>query len=283
MLGLEILDVAIGIIFVYLLVSIVCASIREGLAAWLKTRAAYLECGIRELLHDKMGAGLATAFYTHPLIYSLFSGGYSPRTAYKYPSLFAKGGELPSYIPARNFALALMDIAARGPETDAVSSSPNAPVISLDSIRTNIGNLKNPPIQRLLLTMLDSAQEDLDKLRENLEAWYNSAMERISGSYKRSTQSIIFWIALFVAAGLNINSITIADFLYRNDSARAALVARAQVAVGDKEFLNRNYEAVKKDLEALTLPIGWRGGIAQSRETYRQDGGMDCSRRFSAG
>jgi hypothetical protein len=42
MFGMETLEVVIGIIFVYTLTSIICSTIREGIEAWLKTRAAYL-------------------------------------------------------------------------------------------------------------------------------------------------------------------------------------------------------------------------------------------------
>ncbi|MGH8487459.1 MAG: hypothetical protein ACREXS_00930 [Gammaproteobacteria bacterium] len=79
----QILEVVIGIVFIFVLVSTLCTAIREGIEAWLKTRAAYLEHGIRELLHDESGDGLASHFYKHPLIYSLFSGAYSPRTSSK--------------------------------------------------------------------------------------------------------------------------------------------------------------------------------------------------------
>ncbi len=224
MFGSEILEVAIGIIFIYFLVSIICSAIREGIEALLKTRAAYLEYGIRELLHDKTPEGLAKSFYNHPLIYSLYSGEYNPDRSAKRPSILANGANLPSYIPARNFALALMDIAARGPDTGAVSSDPSAPVISLDAVRINVLNIKNQAVQRVLLTAVDSAQGDLNKAQANIEAWYDSAMDRVSGWYKRSTQWTIFFIGLVLAVGLNVNTIMIADFLYRDDVARSAIV-----------------------------------------------------------
>src|SRR5438105_3573607 len=208
MFGSETLEVALGTIFIYIVVSMVCSAIREGLEAWLKTRAAYLEQGIRELLHDHNATGIARSLYNHPLVYGLFSGAYNP-TRGVGPSMFAKGNNLPSYIPAKNFALALMDIAARGPETDAVSSHPSAPMISLESIRMNVTNLQNEYVQRVLLTSIDAAQGDLNMLQRNLEDWYNSSMDRVSGWYKRSTHWIIFGIGLVVAAALNINTITI--------------------------------------------------------------------------
>jgi hypothetical protein len=270
MFGSQILEVAIGVIFVFTLVSIICSAIREGLEAWLKTRAAFLEHGIRELLHDKDAKeeGIARSFYNHPLIYCLFASEYKPGPATKRPGAWTNGAHLPSYIPAKNFALALMDIAARGPETDFVSSDPNSPVISLASIRMNIENLRNPAVQRVLLTAIDSAQGDLNKAQSNIESWYDSGMDRVSGWYKRSTHWVIFWIGLFTAIALNINIITIGNYLSHNDVARAAIVARAEAAARDPDFGSRNYYAVRSELDSLGLPIGWTNGWGAPRQGY---------------
>ena len=135
----------------------------------MKTRPAYLEHAIRELLQDKNGEGLAKSLYEHPLIYSLFSGKYTPGRSSSRPAILANGRELPSYIPSRNFALALMDIAARGPETDDISSHPESPIISLDTVRMNVMNLNNPFVQRALLVAIDSAQETWKKHKETLK------------------------------------------------------------------------------------------------------------------
>jgi hypothetical protein len=257
MFGSVIIEVAIGIIFVFILVSIICTTIREGIESKLKSRAAYLEHGIRELLHDRKAEGLARSFFTHPLINGLFSSDYKPGEDTDRPSLFAKGGNLPSYIPSKNFAMALMDIAARGPATDVVSSDANSPVISVESIRANILNIQNMAVQRVLLTAIDSAQGDLDRLQQNIEAWFNNSMDRVSGWYKRSTQWIILVIALIVTVGLNINTITIADYLYHNNTARSIMVAKAEAAAKDSNFVTQSSEDMKAELAALDLPIGW--------------------------
>lgn len=284
MFGSQILEVAIGVIFIFILTSIICSVVREGIEAWLKTRAAFLERGIRELLHDQAGTGLAKDFYQHPLIYSLFAAKYQPPkdTAAK-PGAWTSGHELPSYIPTKNFALALMDMAARGPQADAASSEAEAPRISLQSIRQNVGNLENPAVQRVVLAALDTAQGDLNRVQANLEAWYDSGMDRVSGWYKRSSQWVIFWIALFVAIALNINTITIADYLAHNDVARQALVAKAEAAVNDPAFRqavkasrdsanSRAYDA-RKELESLDLPIGWDMGWGAPRQHYQPPAG----------
>ena len=241
MFGSEILEVAIGIIFVYLLVSIICSAVREGIETWLKTRSAYLEHGIRELLHDSDGSGLATSFYRHPLIHGLYLSDYTPadRPRSRRGWLLAKGTGLPSYIPSKNFAVALMDLAARGPTTDAFSSSGQSTQISLENIRQNVANLGNPGVQRALLTAIDTAEGDLQKVQKNLEAWYDSGMDRVSGWYKRSTQWVVLWVGFAVAVAFNVNTITIADFLYRNDAQREVLVARAEAAARDTQFIRR--------------------------------------------
>jgi len=256
MLGSEILDVAIGIVFVFVLVSLICSAIREGLEGLLKTRATHLEQGIRQLLHDKAGSGVARQVFEHPLVFSLFSGPYKPTATSGWTAL-TSGGDLPSYIPSRNFALALMDIAARGPATGSNSSGDQSPVLSLDAVRANIRNIPDPAVQRALLVAIDTAQNDLDKAIANVEAWYDSGMDRVSGWYKRSTQLILFLVGLFVAIALNVNTIAIADFLYHQKAARETLVAQAQNAAGDPQYLDRKYQQVRTDLNALQLPIGW--------------------------
>jgi hypothetical protein len=260
MFGSVTLEVVIGVIFVFLLISIICSTIREGLEAILKTRAAYLEHGIRQLLQDAEGTGLAKAVYEHPLIYGLFSGGYQPATKGNKLPVLASGKDLPSYIPSKNFAIALMDIAARGASTDAVSSHPSSPVISLQSLRTNIMNLDSPVIQRVLLTAIDTAQGDLDRAQKNVETWFDSSMDRISGWYKRSTHWILFFIGLAVAIALNVNTVTIIDYLYKHDAERTAIVARAQEAAKDTALVSQRYDVAKRQLEQLYLPIGWSQG-----------------------
>jgi hypothetical protein len=119
MLGSPILDVAIGMIFVYLLLSLICSAANEVIELLLKGRASQLEEGLRELLHSESSVSFFTRInnslrgqpaianaenlvqrvYEHPLISSLYKGDYKPNST-----------KLPSYIPSTNFALALMDL-----------------------------------------------------------------------------------------------------------------------------------------------------------------------------
>jgi len=93
MFGSAILDTAIGLIFVYLVISLIVSAANELLAAVFRLRAQNLFLGIRELLQDPSATGLVSRFYEHPLIEAL-----------------AAQDKKPSYIPSRTFALTLLDI-----------------------------------------------------------------------------------------------------------------------------------------------------------------------------
>jgi hypothetical protein len=250
----EILEVTIGVVFVFVLVSTIASAIREGIEAWLKTRASYLEFGIRELLQDKNGTGISAELFKHPLIQNLFSGDYVPRPASQSPP--KQGGNLPSYIPSRNFAAAIMDIAARGPTS--VDGEPRR--LSVAELRAAIASKKDLRIRGALLAAIDGAGDDLEQARLNVEAWYDSTMDRVSGWYKRSTQWFLFWIALGTAITLNIDTLQIIDHLYSNDTQRSALLATIEKTTTPPA----TYEDARQDLQALKLPIGWQQEPPQS-------------------
>jgi hypothetical protein len=255
MFGSEILDVAIGLVFVYVIVSVICTAVREGIEAWLKTRASFLEHGIRTLLQDPKGTGLAADLFNHPLIGGLFTARtYKPGRDAEEPSFWQRGKGLPSYIPSKTFAATLLDIAAKGPDPSAAAVATSQP-ISLDVIRKNIANIRSPQMQRIVLHAVDTAQGDIDKAQKALEEWFDSSMDRVSGWYKRSTQKILFVLGLTIAVSMNIDSVSVVDRLYKSDAMRQAVVAAASKAGADKA--PANYTDAKNALAELHLPIGW--------------------------
>ena len=274
MFGSNTLEIAIGIIVVFILVSTICAAIREGIEAKLKTRAAYLEQGIRQLLNDKKGNNLALHLYKHPLINGLFNNNYVPGIQNDAPELLAEGKDLPSYIPSKNFAQALIDIAVRGTDYNSKDSSTTSPVISMENIRKNISNIDDPGIQRILLNAVDLAQGDLNKVQANIENWFNSGMDRVSGWYKRSTQWIILWIGIAVSIILNINTITIVNYLSKNEVARKAIVEQAVVISADSSAADSVKNNAKQMLNSMRLPIGYPEGIASVQIDAAGDVGL---------
>lgn len=263
MFGSNILEVAIGLILVFLLLSLLASAVQEAVESLLKARGAHLERGIRELLGDTKGTGLARTFYEHPMIAGLYRGTYEPPPTEK---LRSRGGNLPNYIPARNFAIALIDIAIRGPDVGVYAVQQTDPILTAAGLRSSVSRIPNIFVQRAMLSAIDHARGDLSLAQQNLEAWFDSAMDRVSGSYKRHAQRCLFLIGLGMTLILNVNTLTIADYLATDDVARSEVVARAQQLLDDpiyRDLVNDSVvsrvagRVVYEDLQTLRLPIGW--------------------------
>ena len=269
----EILDVAIGVIFVYLLLSLMCSAANEIIELWLKNRAADLERGLRELLKDEAGTGLVKSLYSHHLVNALFKGEYN-QALYRGWSGWVKRllgrGQLPSYIPARNFALALMDLVPRvtastaaaqeKPKSGAAFATASAPtatpgqlvvniagdsapevkvpptassattaeqIDAINALRGAIQNLPSKEVREALTALVDAAGNDITQVRQNIEDWFNSSMDRVSGWYKRRSQIIVLVIGLIVTIAVNADSLAITKRLWTDRALRESLVSAA--------------------------------------------------------
>jgi hypothetical protein len=253
MLGLEMLDVAIGVSFVYFLISLLCSAIVEGMEAVLKRRASDLERGIGELLHD---SNLVARLYNHPLISGLFKGPYEPGMR-----------KLPSYIPSRSFSLAVMDllispdVSGHTGVVGAGSSRTGASVSTAPLIEGMTGNAATDQARHAVLTMVNAAAGEAQKARENIEFWFDSAMDRVSGGYKRRAQRALFITGLVMAIGLNIDTVRILRELMTNKPKREVVVAvatnYAKAAPGPR-VLDDEIDSTIRQLDRLDLPLGWR-------------------------
>jgi hypothetical protein len=248
----DILEVAIGLVFVYLLMSLIATAAQEAVETWLKKRGLFLENGLREMFgHDTLpaqgaaGARPATGiaaqpllerFYKHPLIFSLFRGDYRPpeqRTAAAVKARKAKAApgakaeattvdKLPSYIPSSHFANAILGVA----ESYLKPGAGGEP-FSIDRLTMAAWAVPNVPVRRMLLLALESGKGDMEEVRKFLEGWFDGTMDRVSGWYRRRTQIFIFCGGLAVCVALNVNTIVIANALHQSTALRAAVSAAA--------------------------------------------------------
>jgi hypothetical protein len=111
MFGSAILDVAVGLVFVYLVVSLMVTAVTELLSSWKRWRASTLFLGIQNLL-DAKGSTWAAKLYAHPLIAGLSPLVLQTVTTAQDATAAAPGADPkagPSYIPSRTFAIALLE------------------------------------------------------------------------------------------------------------------------------------------------------------------------------
>jgi hypothetical protein len=346
--GLAALEVAIGLGFVYLAFSLVVSRVNEAVASWLQWRAKGLELGVRQLLTGRTDAAEAAellarfkadeqvvtgleqlAGLTHPLVDRLGA-----------PRAFGRSQRRPSYLSARTFSTALLDVlapaspagpdqveltrqlrelvrglAARDPRPTATidalgllfPAEPDAAltpearqrfqeVVQLaqdlgDQDRAELGRSllglalaadaamarvaasleglpAGHPVKEPLLALARQATGSLDRFRANVEQWFDDAMDRMSGWYKRRVQVALLVYAIAVVVLLNVDSITLTRSLWTDGVLRSAVVATADQRQGQEpgavvDELGR--------LNALQLPIGWTGAGGDPRRQLPDD------------
>jgi hypothetical protein len=179
----------------------------------------------------------------------------------------------PTYLSPRNFSATLTDII-----TDAKDGR-----LAFNDVLTAVNNLPEGEVKRSLQALLRRSDEDLVQARLAIEGWFNDAMDRVSGWYKRRTQVWTIVLAAVLTLVANADTVQIARKLWTDPVLRAAVVeeakARAQkprptVSVEYKDeddptnptiTRNEGNELSDKDREVLGQLVGWHSNW---RETW---------------
>ena len=266
-------DVAIGLIFLYVVLALVCSTVNEAVATGIGLRARFLETGLVNLLSGAASdttAGRATArrFYKHPLVQGLIKPRRTPHPEEDEtdagPVKRLKGvlgkPPYPSYIPSRTFVIAITDLAeqskaaleeASGEEGEKARARAAA---AAEEFERALAAIPNAQFSEALLALYRSAGGDAVRFQRAAEEWFDDAMERVSGWYKRRVHLILAVIAALTVTLLNADTLAAGKVLWRDDAVRAAVVKEATGAA-DGSLRQDELDAAVKQLD---LPLGWK-------------------------
>ncbi|MBS1586689.1 MAG: hypothetical protein JSS82_14230 [Bacteroidetes bacterium] len=288
-----VLDLVVGMVFVYFLLSIITSSAVEMALTIFKLRARVLEDWLLKILDKPVKDGgkevpLGQAIMDHCAITAL-----------------SKEGDAPSYIGAKNFVSALLEKITYDPD------KPDSVAMSLNDLVTSIKGSSILPVglKRVMLLYANEAAEqyklmttktasEIELFRNKVEAWYDANMDRITGTLKtKYARPLTIGIGLAITLALNADTLAISKYLYSNPEARAKVVAqaygysadstlkkkidslRSSGAVAAKDTLNvqqvqveleRRFLDVRKTEAGLQehLPLGWYGDEFKNANTF---------------
>ncbi len=244
MFGSQILEVVVGLVMIYLVLSVGCSGIKEIISAASSMRSKMLEEGIRSML-QRQDRDLTTELYKHPLIASM-----------------ARAGAKPSYITARSFSLALFDLLA---------PAAGLQFRTFQDLRNGVSQLPAVALRGTLLSLIDSSAGDLEAARGRIEGWFNDTMDRVSGWYKRKAQIIIFVAGLILCAAVNADTLMVVKELWNDEATRNAVVAAAekkvqQDAPADAMTNGQSLKSAVSDIRSVSgPPIGWSSEADDTR------------------
>jgi hypothetical protein len=302
-----IVDLAIGLAFVFAVFAALTAALTEAVARFLALRAGTLLRGIRALVDgDVTGkpdaqalldlwprpagptppTGAATvsgnaelsrpklSSFTETLLRNavVASQGQPTLTATTQPRLSRKERRnLPSYLSSRTFARAV--IAGLVPDAKGATT--------LSELAKQIDSMQDSVLKRSLQTLLANADNSVRRFRASIEQWYDDHMDRVSGWYKRQVQWISLAIGAVLVLAFNANAVTITRALYSDEALRESVVTQAVEAAecGDKEPAEclRQVRQEIEGLRATGVPLGWAADPLCEPAGLGAGGGGDCS------
>jgi len=261
------IDIAIGLTFIYLILSLLASEIHELIAALFQFRAKQLKQSIYILLGGigklsdakyfgdteseyKLAYNFTEDLYKNSLIASLLNSPFG----FSQPNSRGKYG--PSYISSDIFAIALIEVLRQ--KINAFNDTS----LNLDKIKNVLVEQKTPPKpqssnpanpttntadilpQRLIENLSELATRAQLKAKHNkqeepevhlfqreIEVWFERSQNRITGTYKRRTKVWIFLIGLITAVFANANAFHIVGSLYHQGTVRNVVTQAAVNAV----------------------------------------------------
>jgi hypothetical protein len=227
------LNVFIGLVFIYLLYSLLVTIIGEMIGTWLGLRSRILRQAIEKMLNDeyldlliyqKIIRRIGEFFlYEFNEFQNSFAGKFYNYPSIKYLSKGQKGIKLsfrqgkPSYLSQEIFSDTVIQL---------LRNKGNGPSDMEKITFTLKFNTLHIQPQTLIQfrNLLSDCNNDLNVFRDKLIQWYNETMDRTNGWYKRKLQLILFWLGFIVAISFNVDSIQIAKHLSKDKDARNQLV-----------------------------------------------------------
>ncbi|OWV85567.1 hypothetical protein ATY78_25400 [Rhizobium sp. R635] len=213
-----ILDIVVSLIFLYLLISLVCTSLCESIATLLKLRSRSLSVSVAKILENQ---DLIDRFYANGLVKGAISASqWKKAPVAGVPTKYGHS----SYMDSRSFAMALLG-----------SLDPDKPVPAVTDIEQSLKSANLPGgIKDVLSAALTAGAKDMTALRDEVASWFDNAMDRLSGEYKRQLKWISFGVGLFIAILLNVDSVDVATRLWKDQALRQQLASAAESYVNDK-------------------------------------------------
>lgn len=238
------IDLALGLILLFLLLSLLVSGLNEAVVRVLGIRSKFLWAYLRDTLDggDAQGkswlpSGAREVFGSLPFL-------RDPRPAHDPRPAPSQLPEMPERedqaqdamtillyervreidhpkrgrtsiadLPPERFSVAMMEMAAR---------EPGGVEGLLEKLKT-----MNSPLYGHLHGVWETAQRDLDRFRQGVEMWFDSEMQRLSILYRRYVKWVVAALGLLVTLLFTMDGLEYTKTLLRDNGFRASVTAVA--------------------------------------------------------
>ncbi len=225
---LDYIDVAIGLLVYFSLLSMVGSAVLEVLLTVFRDRGRVLERVVLRIAGNDRD--LCRGFYENASIKSLRSDDKAePEKATMEARLLRKTAgvdqkELPSYVSPELFARAFYE-AATGSQRHVEQTG---------DLYEELSKVRNKDARELLLGLAMRAGGDKSLFLKLLAEHFNLVNERATGWFRRKTSKYLFYIGFALAVITNGDAVFLAKRLVTDQGLRAELVAKGEALLAQE-------------------------------------------------
>ena len=206
------LEVVTGMVFTFLLLSLLSTTVNELISSLRGWRGYYMEQGLKRLLAYQDDPAVFDRFRNNPL--------YRQLRQSKIPLRISTA---PNYLSGRNFVHILVHVLR---QKDRVPEQVDELIGSLPA---------DSELRKVLEQLRSEGHATLEAYKARLNEWFEDVMGQVSGWYRRHLQFVTVLVGLTIAVGLNADSFMIYQHLSENAAARATLSALATNYAGTRD------------------------------------------------
>ncbi|HEX7620753.1 MAG TPA: hypothetical protein VF359_06090 [Anaerolineales bacterium] len=130
-------------------------------------------------------------------------------------------------------------------------------------------SITHPQLKQTMYAFMNSMpqslwqkENELEMVRGNIEEWFNNAMNRLTGWYKRRSLITTLVIGSLLAVIVNVDSINLIGRLWSEPDLRFAILNNIESILTQDNTTTLNIgqlSAIQKQFSEISLPVGWVG------------------------
>lgn len=234
----QILEVAIGLVFVYYVMGSIVSTISQVIMESLETRGLALEKYLKLIVGEKSLNDLTNM----PQIKSLRPIRYA-----SWWNVFGSGTveKRVEKIPASTLVDAFFDLTGLTGKYQTTG----------DELIASISQLPDSEGKKAMLAWAQKGVTNVNDLRSRTTDYFNGLLGQAAATFKANARSIVIIMSIVTTLLFGTDSIQLAKDLWADSALRAA--ANAQAAAAAQQGQSTDLTALLNQLGVLSIKIGW--------------------------
>ncbi|WKZ40135.1 MAG: hypothetical protein QY328_17900 [Anaerolineales bacterium] len=235
----QILEVVIGLIFIFYVLGSIVSLVTQWINESLETRGKALEKYLIKIVGSKKLGDLVTL----PQLQAL-----RPIRYRNFLSVFNSATEAKKLekVPVATLVDAYFDLAGLTANTE----------LDATKLTELINKLPDSEGKQAFIQWLNQGVTGMEDLRKRTTAYFSGLMEQAAATFRSNARSFVITLSILMTLLLGVDSIQVVRTLWLNAELRALAAAKAEMVV-QQEGTDATITDLLQELSDLTINIGW--------------------------